>query len=295
MSFLLILLLKLGKLLFIAALLRLSKHRKILIVKLLNELSGMHLIYLLLVVVSSCDLFSVLSDNLCKLCLDLSDLLIVCSLVVGICLGVRHQRSNFRLSLLSCSLDSVSVGSGTGADSLTLEVNVTARNVINLNYRTTRGGFSASGLTNKTEYLALLDIEGNVVNCVELALAHGEVLAKILYAKERLTLIILNLFLFFPGSVLIVDLANAESVPEPILAERFPHPCFAEGVPYPFLAEDFPGPLLEEDFPSPLLKEDVPRPFNAEHVTEPNDPAVVGIAGHKVLKSKAYGEVKECK
>ena len=106
-----------------------------------------------------------------------------------------------------------------------------------------------------------------MVNRAKIALTETEVLAKVLNTKERLALIVFNLILsIVPGSVLVVDLADAESVPEPILAE---------GLPYPFLAEYLPCPL------------------DAEHVAEPYDPAVVGIAGHKVLKNKAGSKVKK--
>ena len=76
--------------------------------------------------------------------------------------------------------DRVSVGKRAGGDSFTFEIDITRRNIVELYDRTSRGCFSTAGFTDKSENLALLDLERDVIDRTVGLITRSKILAKML-------------------------------------------------------------------------------------------------------------------
>src|SRR5699024_7491896 len=82
-------------------------------------------------------------------------------------------------------LQLLGIGEGTGADALTLEVDVAAGDVIELDDRPAGGGFAAAGLTHQAEDLALANLEAHIVH----SLHRAKVLAQVLNLQQYFLII----------------------------------------------------------------------------------------------------------
>ena len=118
-----------------------------------------------------------IEDSLLDLSLSFHDLCLAGSdLLSGISGLFLLQHCNF-LALL---FDLLAVGTGTGADTLVLEVNAAGGDVINLDDRTTGSSLTAAGLADQAEDFALLDLKADIIN----SLGGTKVLAQVLYAQQ---------------------------------------------------------------------------------------------------------------
>jgi hypothetical protein len=109
---------------------------------------------------------------------------------LGIYLGICGKSCDSLLSILSCSLNRIRVRADTRAYTLTLKVDISAGYIVNLDYGTSGGGLSASGLTDKTENLSFFYIEGDVISRLKLSFAHLEILTEVLNAKQGFVIIV---------------------------------------------------------------------------------------------------------
>ena len=109
----------------------------------------------------------------------------VCGSRLNLCTVVRNDFVILLLGELSrleaslSILDSVLVAAYACANTLALVVYGAAGNVVKTDDGSARGGFSASGFTNETEYLTIVDIKAYVIYRLKLILAELEILLEI--------------------------------------------------------------------------------------------------------------------